>query len=253
MKILYSSQLNASLSPQKHHKKPNNIYFSGDKNKNVSSLDLSANYNKPFICRIAKKSEPKSFNLQKISSLNIPNFCITNHNGVRGETLSSPKNRKFLRPLKNNGISTIIDLREKYSSSKFEDLCSEYGFEYFKFPIDAFEIPDEMIIANLPKLFKLLNKGNYYIACAQGLHRTDIALAMNYAFNPEAKIPPFLIGHIRGDRLKTDDINRRLNSIYKNLSPDMLKNFGWEEYTDDTFAERKKQMYSMNREAFNLK
>ena len=132
-------------------------------------------------------------------------------------------------------------------------MCNEYDFKYFKFPIDSSELPDDAIIERLPKLFELLNNGNYYIACAQGLHRTDIALALNYTFNPEATTPPFLIGHIRGDKLKTDDINRRLNSIYKNLTQDTLKSFGWEEYTEETFSQRKKEMYSMNREAFNLK
>lgn len=253
MKILYSSQPKAKLYSPSTYKKQNNIKFSGNENEIQKSLIFTENYNRPFISKITSNREPKSFDLEKIQKLGIPNFCITNHNGVRGETLSSPKNRKFLKPLKKSGIRTIIDLRDKFPSSKFEDLCKEHNFKYYRFPIDASSIPDETIIKDLSKFFELLDDGDYYIACAQGLHRTDIALALNYTFNPKATEPPFLIGHIRGEQLKTDDINRRLNSVFKKLTAGALRGLGWDEYNADTFAKRKKIMYSMNRKFFNLR
>lgn len=250
MKILYANRVD-SISFCKIRQKEKKAQNPQKQNDQINNnLISSAIYNMLFVKR--SKTKNKSFDFEKISRLNIPNYCLTNHRGIRGETLSSPKNRKYLKPLKKYGLDTIVDLRYKFSSGKFEDLCKSYGLEYYRFPIDSSSLPDEKIIENLPKLFKVLNTKNYYIACAQGLHRTDIALALNYVFNPEAKEPPDLIGHIRGNKLKTDDINRRLNSIFKNLSQETLKDFGWSEYTQEIFTKRKKEMYAVNRQKFNL-
>lgn len=40
------------------------------------------------------------------------------------------------------------------------------------------------IISSLPLLFELMDKGGFYIACAMGRHRTDIAIALYYVMHP---------------------------------------------------------------------
>ena len=99
----------------------------------------------------------------------VNNFHALPNNSARGEVLSSKRNRFFLKELKKLKIDTIIDLREKYSSSSFPELCAENNLNYFNIPIDSYNIPDKKILDKLPEFFKIMNKGGYYIACAQGL------------------------------------------------------------------------------------
>ena len=190
--------------------------------------------------------------LKNDNKLNIPNFQALPNNGARGESLSSKKNRHNLRELKNIGIDTIIDLRDKYSSGIYPQLCKENNLNYYNIPIDSFEISDKRIIENLPLLFDLINKGGFYIACAQGLHRTDIALSINYIYNPKAKEIPILYGHFREDELKFDDIARRLHSIKKTISPKELRNIGWEaDAFHEEFKYRKQNLKDFNTTYFN--
>lgn len=213
--------------------------------KNVG-LFFQSLYNRSFIHNLPKSKSQNSINILKLESLGIPNFAVISENSIRGESLSSRKNRKYLKHMKKCGINTIIDLRDKYRSQSFPELCSKNGLKYFSIPVDSSSVSDKDIIKNLPLLFQLMDDGHFYMACAQGLHRTDIALSLNYVFNPKSSKPPVLRGHFRDGALKFDDIARRLNSIKKNLTLDDLKNWGWGEDFEQQFAKRKKQLVSYN-------
>lgn len=205
-------------------------------------------YNRSFIRIISPEDRPKkTLNVKKLESLSIPNFAIAAKNGVRGESLSSRKNRKHLKQMKKCGITTIIDLRDKYKSQSFPEMCKKNGLKYYNIPIDSSSVQDKDVIKNLPLLFKLIDDGRFYLACAQGLHRTDIALSLNYVFNPKATEPPILKGHIRGNEVKFDDIARRLNSVRKNLTSDNIKQLGWGEDFQEQFLKRKKELLEFNK------
>lgn len=197
-----------------------------------------------FKKRLKKKANTVDFEL--LENANIPNYSAIHPNGARGETLSSRKNRRHIKTLKEAGINTIIDLRNQYTSETYPKLCKQNNIRYYNIPIDSAEIDDRKIIKKLPLLFKLLNQGNYYIACAQGLHRTDIALSINYVFNPKAKEIPVLKGHLRENTLKTEDIARRLNSIKKALTDKDIKSLGWKEGFEEAFEERKENLFNYN-------
>lgn len=175
------------------------------------------------------------------SKLCIPNIRIMSNNSMRGETLSSKGNRWAIKAIKKYGIESVIDLREKYTSSTYKDLCLKEGLKYYSFPIDSHEVPDEKIIQNFPLMFNVLNQGRYYIACAQGLHRTDIALALNYVFNPNAKEIPVMAGHYQ-DKMEIDDIKRRINSISKKIKDADLENLGWDENAREIILKRKAEL-----------
>lgn len=239
---------NNTVNKLKQNRKFNNVTQPrNDYLLNSLSFMALKNYNIAY-----KKPSTDLFDVELLKQAEIPNFNLTNYNGVRGEALSSPKNRKLMRLVKKAGIDTVIDLREKYSSSHYKDLCEEYGLNYYRMPINAFGVPSDEIIEKLPEFFGVLDKGNYYIACAQGLHRTDIALATNYVFNPKTQNPPLLYGHIRDGELKIDDIGRRLNSIYRQMDGETLKKLGWKEFSEETFRMRKNILYDTNRKAFDL-
>ena len=188
-------------------------------------------------------------NTKKIEELDIPNLAYIGNNSYRGESLSSKKNRKFLSALSKNGIKNIIDLREKYANKNFDQMCEQYSLNYFRIPVDSSSVDNKELIGNLPLLFKTLDKGRTYIACAQGLHRTDIALAINYIFNPkEQKTPPIMYGHIKQNEFKFETIFRRINSIKKEITSEDIKKLGWEdlEKFEKAFLERKKLFREFN-------
>lgn len=194
--------------------------------------------------KLARKSKP--INQKILQEAGIPNYEPISQNGARGEALSSRKNRRFLKTIKQAGIDTVIDLRNQYASESYPSLCKKNKLKYYNIPIDSSGIDDREIIKNLPLLFKLLTNSNYYIACAQGLHRTDIALSINYLFNPKAKEVPFLKGHIRNGKLKSDDIIRRINSIKRELTEKEIKKLGWKNDFEEAFQQRKNNLISYN-------
>lgn len=244
---IYKKPVNSNIEDIIQKKTKNVLVQNTPSFRASGGLDALENYNRYMVIRNFQNK--KTENNQKweiLEKLGIPNCSITLNGGIRGESLSSKKNRKFLKPIKECGITKIIDLRDKYTSKEFPDLCERYGFEYFNIPVDSSSVSDRIIIDNFPVLFDTINGGNYYIACAQGLHRTDIALALDYVFNPAAEEPPILIGHFREGVLKTDDISRRLNSIKNKLTGEDLNKLGWDESFEEEFSRRKYNLYDYN-------
>jgi len=160
--------------------------------------------------------------------------------GIRGVSLSGSKRRRYLKAVKNAGINNIIDLRTADHTDNFESACAENGLRCYHIPIDKKNTPAEEIIKNLSLLMDIISQRNFYIACAQGLHRTDIALALNYMFNPKVQEPPIMYGHIKNGIFRYDDIFCRTNNIYRNLTEEDKISLGWDEAFNKNYGERKK-------------
>jgi len=186
------------------------------------------------------------FEIDIIKSLNIPELRFIEENsmviGLRGRTLSAPKKRWLLEKLKSVGVYKVIDLRAGDHSDSYPLACEDAGLDYFHFPVDRFRTPDAVIIAKLPMFIKTIKSGGFYISCALGLHRTDIALSLYYLFNPQAKESPVLYGHIREGKLRYDDIFQRAGSIYHKLTEDDKNRLGWDKAFDCGFQNRKKAL-----------
>lgn len=170
-----------------------------------------------------------------VLELKIDNLYPTINGGYRGCSLSSKRNSWSLPKFFEAGIETIIDLRTADHTDRFRRQCEEVGFEYYHFPLDSKNTPTEEIVVFLPELIRIIDRGNFYIACAMGLHRTDIALSLYYLFNPNQEIPiPELIGHkLDNGELKYEDIFRRANAVFNALKDDSYKT---------EFTERKKRL-----------
>ena len=173
--------------------------------------------------------------------------------GARGQTLSAPKKRWLLEKIKNAGIDTVIDLRAGDHSGSFMVACRDAGLNYFHFPVDRFRTPDAVIISNLPVFIETINNGKFYIACALGLHRTDIALSLYYIFNPEAQEPPILYGHVVDGKLKYADIFQRAGSIYHSLTEADKNRLGWDESFEQEFIRRKKCLLRQQEVYFDIR
>lgn len=211
-------------------------------NNPTSCLPVKADY----YTKYNNLSINKRVDFEKLKSLNIPNLEVVENKGVRGESLSADRNYKFLPKIKQYGIQQVIDLRTADYTEKFAKKCENFGLKYTHIPIDSKKTSPREILDNLPKLFGLLDNGQYYIACAQGRHRTDIAFAMNYLFNPKTKEVPTMYGHVKDGKMRYDDIFARANSLMKNMTQADKDKLGWTKEFEEEFKIRKQNLIKFN-------
>lgn len=184
-------------------------------------------------------------NYSRLSITNIPDLAPV-YSGARGRTMSSRHQAYAWRALKEAGVTTIIDLREKDYTDRLPSLCEEYGMQYFHYPVDT----SAETIAHMVELFPLfcerIDAGNFYIACAMGLHRTDIALCIYWLFHGADKglTPPRIHGYSQKDGHRIDKIMRVLNAMYQAFTD---RN-GTEPLEPSLFKERKTVITEQTRE-----
>lgn len=187
-------------------------------------------------------------NTELILNTNIQNIA-TVYGGARGTTLSSRHNMRHWQTIVDCGVRTIIELRDKDHSDRLCKMCETYSISYFAFPLDSHSVPDEVIASRLKEFFELVDNGDFYIACAMGLHRTDMALSIYWIFHgaDNGINPPILKGHIENGNLVLDKLNnkvfRRLNSLYDYL----IENNIVQVPDRETFTQRKRDLIDFNR------
>lgn len=177
-----------------------------------------------------------TLDLEKISELNIPDFAPV-YGGVRGRTMSS-RYQSFAWPtIREAGIQTIIDLREDGIYSRLKDQCQKFGLEYFYYPVDNRCENIESMVELFPNLCQHIDRGNFYIACAMGLHRTDIALCLYWVFYAADKgiAPPEIRGYRKEQGHNTDKIMRVINRFYQYV----VDTTGKEPFSNIVLKERK--------------
>ena len=171
--------------------------------------------------------------------------------GVRGRTMSGRGSNWLLAKVRDAGVKTIIDLRTADHTDRYDRNVAEAGLEYHSLPIDSKNTGVHQIIASLPLLFELMDKGGFYIACAMGRHRTDIAIALYYVMHPSVPFDevPEMKGHrnVEKKQFRCDDIAARLNSIIKVITPDELATLGLPADYEAEFLRRKKRLFDVNR------
>jgi len=177
-------------------------------------------------------------NYTEIGFCGIRNLAPVFGRRMRGETLSAGRNRSWTEFLREMGVRQVIDLRTADYSEKLAAACADRGFGYAHFPVDS-RLQDPVAMAvRLPELFRMLDEDGFYISCQQGLHRTDIALALYYFFHDVTEVPPML-GHLKNGQLRCDDIMRRVNAMRLHFP----------EVSQQEFEERRKRFLRENREA----
>ncbi len=187
----------------------------------------------------------RTLDIEKIISTNIPDIAAV-YGGVRGRTMSS-RHQNYAWPIIcEAGIRTIIDLREDNPQSKMQEKCKLYDMNYFHYPVDTECKSLESMVDLLPDLCYHIDKGNFYIACAMGLHRTDIALCTYWVFHAAEKgiEPPQIKGYNATSGHNTSKIMRILNGIYSFIS----ERTGQEPMSMQEFKRRKNIINSMSKE-----
>ena len=183
-----------------------------------------------------------TLDIERIMATNIPDIHPA-YGGVRGRTMSS-KHQSYAWPvLVEAGVNTVIDLRDGDSSDRLPRLCEMYGLEYFHYPVNNQAKQVESMVALMPKFCEIIDRGGFYIACAMGLHRTDIALCTYWAFYAADKgvVAPPIRGYRQEDGHDTGKIMHVLNSIYKL----MTEQNGVEPMPLDVFKQRKNTIREM--------
>ena len=192
-------------------------------------------------------------NTELILNTGIQNIA-TVYGGVRGTTLSSRHNMRHWQTVVDSGIRTIIELRDEDHSDRLCRMCEIHSIRCFAFPMDSYSVPNEVIASRLQDFFELIDNGNFYIACAMGLHRTDMALSIYWMFHgaDNGMKPPILRGHIADGKLVLDRLNnkvfRRLNSLYAYLMGNNVVHIPDRE----TFSQRKRDLIDFNRRHISI-
>jgi len=182
--------------------------------------------------------------IERIIQTRIPDIAPV-YGGVRGRTISSHKQAYAWKTVVVAGLKQVIDLRKDYSADRYPELCRQYGVDYFHYPIDN----DRETIAKMVKLFptfcEKIDKGDFYIACAMGLHRTDIALCTYWVFYAADKdiAPPPIRGYRQEDGHNTNKIMCVLNAFYQHK----IEMDGKEPMPIEVFKERKKVINELSK------
>lgn len=206
-----------------------------------------------------------SIDIKRINSLQITNFRLIDSSSARGVTLNN-KSSNFMKELKESGINCIIDLRREASkSSKYANNCYENGLEYFDFPLNK-NMPifnnitgtklnteerlksNQIFLEKLPKFFEIMNKGRVYIACLLGLHRTDLAVTLNYLLNPKEPYAPPILSHmfLKNEANLTNKYIASVKRLLMNLSETDRVKIGMSENFGDVFNSRVAKLRMMN-------
>ena len=166
------------------------------------------------------------------------------YGGARGRTMSSRHQAYAWRALQEAGITTIINLREKDKTERLPALCEEYGMRYFHYPVHTCPETIKQMAEHFPEFCQQIDAGDFYIACAMGLHRTDIALCAYWMFYAADKgiQPPEIRGYREEDGHNTDKINRVMNALYAAFT----ERNGVEPMPLHLFKERKRNIFKQS-------
>ena len=101
------------------------------------------------------------------------------------------------------------------------------------------------MVALFPQFCAQIDRGDFYIACAMGLHRTDIALCTYWMFYAADKgiEPPVIRGYRQEIGLNTNKIMRVLNAFYQFKT----EKDGKEPMSQEVFKERKKRINELSK------
>ena len=190
------------------------------------------------------RHEGTNLDIEKALATGIPDIHPA-YGGLRGRTLSSHRQYHAWGKLVKAGLKQVIELRADYTSNYYQNLCEKSGVEFFRYPV-AKDMSSIMEMVNLfPRLCELIDRGNFYIACAQGLHRTDIALCLYWVFHAADKgiAPPPLRGYLEEEGRTPDKIIRALNAFYKCKT----ERDGAKPLPEEVFKKRKDIIRMMNK------
>lgn len=153
--------------------------------------------------------------IDRVLQTNIPDLTPV-YGGVRGRTLSSSHQAYAWKAMKEAGLKQVIDLRQDYKGDRYKETCEANGIAYYHYPVHKGKESIANMLKEFPIFCDLIDRGDFFISCAQGLHRTDIALCTYWVFYgaDRGKEPPVLVGYLNEKGHDAGKIFHVLNSYY---------------------------------------
>ena len=187
-----------------------------------------------------------SLDIARLKNLGIKHFRLIDSNSVRGVTLANQR-PSLLSDLKECGINTIIDLRSEGGELKVKMPIFNVP-NATKLSIDERHKQNKEFVDNLPKFFEKMNSGKYYMACLLGLHRTDLAVTLNYLVNPKEPVTPPTLSHMfmKEETNLTNKYIGAIKNLIKNLSPKDREFLNLPENFNEIFSSRILKLRLMN-------
>lgn len=193
-----------------------------------TQLAKNSKYYNLGVAKLNKKTQQHVYICENLKDM--PDF-----NGLRGKTPLSARGKGLdfrLKKIKESGINTIIDLRAKSECSSIaRDSLNKLKLNYVNFPVGDLNWTSASL-DDITRYIQAVQKGDFYVGCANGQARTDLAVAINYVLNPLSEnLPKFYYGSASSSRVSVKD---NLTSILKLVDekPDIIKTWGWKSYDD---------------------
>lgn len=175
-------------------------------------------------------------NIERILQTKIPDLTPV-YGGVRGRTMSSSHQAYAWKAMMEAGLKQVIDLQQDYDGDRYKSTCLSHGIGYFHYPVHKGKEYVANMVKDFGKFCELIDRGDFFISCAQGLHRTDIALCTYWVFYgaDKGKEPPVLVGYLKEKGHDAGKIMHVLNAFYSLLT----EQIGVEPMSQEVFKERK--------------
>ncbi|MBQ8475864.1 hypothetical protein IJ531_02265, partial [bacterium] len=127
--------------------------------------------------------------------------------------------------------------KKKTSKEYYTRKQAQYNTDItpYKYVKEQWEQETRAFIERFIKYIQVLQKDNYYIGCEMGTFSTNLALMLNFFFNPLASKTPNCITPTTKRDLK------KIISLYKNLTPGDKKRLNWDDDFDKNFEKRVKK------------
>lgn len=139
------------------------------------------------------------------------------YGGVRGRSMTSKHQGREWPMLLEAGLKTVIDLRYEDQTKRLGPICDELGLRYFHFPVGKHGQSAHIMVEKFDEFCQVIDEGDFYISCNEGLHRTDVALCIYWVFygadrgKPQPELRGFL-EEVGRDLLR---MNQCLNAFYR--------------------------------------
>lgn len=139
------------------------------------------------------------------------------YGGVRGRAMTT-KHQGWAWPmLLDAGLKTVIDLRYEDQSKRLAAICEHLGLEYFDFPVGKHGQSASIMVEKFAEFCRIIDEGNFYISCNEGLHRTDVALCIYWMFYGADRgiAQPELRGYLEVEGRDLLRVNQCLNGFFR--------------------------------------
>lgn len=174
--------------------------------------------------------------IERIIHSDIPDIAQV-YGGVRGRAMTAKYQGREWPMLLESGLKTVIDLRYEDQTKRLAVICEELGVNYFHYPVGRHGESASLMVEKFDAFCGIIDEGDFFISCREGLHRTDVALCTYWMFYGADKgVPqPELHGFLEEGGKDLLRMNQCLNAFFRKS----VEKNGVEPIPMNVFKERK--------------